>query len=250
MAPLGSQFSVGDKVFGLSDTFIRGEYGSYAEYLAVPEKFVARMPEGMRFDEAASLPLVSLTAMQALDVAQASPGLRILIHGGEGGVGLSAIQLAKNRRLKVSATASAETLELLMDRGADQVIDYKSTRFEDVCERPVDIVLDGVGGECESRSLQLLARTGHFISLLAKPDYFLVISGMLKSWLRLGPRYHVVSVKPSGIQTKAIADLWKEKRLKTHVQRVVPFDEVVEAHRIQESGHSHGKIVLRIAQEG
>lgn len=247
--PSNSRLSVGDKVFGLSDTYYRSDSGTYSEYIAVPERYVALMPEGLSFDEAAALPLVTLTAIQSIDKCNVPDRSRILIQGGSGGVGISAIQIAKSRDMMVSTTTSTRNVDFLEQIGADQVIDYTKSAFEEVCQKPVHIVLDGVGGNIETRSLSILDRNGHFVSLLAKPNPLQILKGKLRSWLRLGPRYHITLVQPSGEQVEMVANLWKSGQLKPNIHKVFSLDDVVQAHQLQEEGHVQGKLVLRIVPD-
>jgi NADPH:quinone reductase-like Zn-dependent oxidoreductase len=245
-APDGARYPIGTKVFGVTESYFKHQWGTYAEFAAVPQEHLAAVPEGLSMEEAASLPLVGLTALQALDVGNLIAGQHILVHAGSGGVGLSAIQIAKSRGLKVTTTTSAANVQFLKDLGADNVIDYKSVRFEEACERPVHLVIDCVGGDYEPRSMSLLERDGWFVSLLAKPSPAQIIFGKLRGMLRLGPHYHLMSVRPSGAQVDQLAKMWQEGKLKPILHRVFPIGEVVEAHVEQETGKCRGKIVLRV----
>src|SRR5438132_4996549 len=155
----------GDAIYGYP-TF----GGGWAEYDTVTEGEVAAKPASLSFTEAAAVPMGALTAWQALvDVAQLQPGQTILIHGGSGGVGSFAIQIAKARRARVIATASTANQDLLKQLGADVAVDYTKTKFEDVAN-DVDAVLDPVGKETLARSYGVVKKGGIVTSLVARPD--------------------------------------------------------------------------------
>src|SRR5438105_5331208 len=156
---------VGDTVYGYP-TF----GGGWAEYVTVKEWEVAPKPKSLNFAEAAAVPMGALTARQALvDTAQLHPGQTILVHGGSGGVGSFAVQIAKARGARVIATASTANQDLLKQLGADVAIDYTKTRFEDAA-KDVDSVLDPVGKETLARSYGVVKKGGIVMSLVARPD--------------------------------------------------------------------------------
>src|SRR2546430_142443 len=160
-----TRLKVGDAVYGYP-TF----GGGWADYVAVKEWEVAAKPKSLNFVEAAAVPMGTLTAWQALvDVAKLQPGQTILIHGGSGGVGRFAVQIAKARGARVIATAATANQDLLRQPGVDVAIDYTKTRFEDVT-KDVDAVLDPVGKETLARSYDLVKKGGVVMSLVARPD--------------------------------------------------------------------------------
>lgn len=250
-APEGSGFKPGDRVFALAESYKNTiAWGTYSQYIVIPTQHLAKIPEGHSFQDAAAMPLVFLTAWQALDTANLHTGQHIMIHAGSGGVGTAAIQLAKARGLKVTTTASAENADFLKDLGADHVIDYKSARFEATCERPVHAVIDTIGGDYETRSLGLLDRSGSFISLLAKPEPLKILLGKLRAWFRLGPHYYIMSVQPNGQQLGEVAKLWESGTVKLIIHATFALQEAAQAHRLQETGKCRGKVVLNVQDVG
>ncbi|GAB4813063.1 hypothetical protein N2152v2_000109 [Parachlorella kessleri] len=247
-----SRFRPGARVVGLSDGVNSFKaYGSYADYITMPEQTVAELPESISFEAAAALPAVALTALQALDPLGLRPGQRVLIHAGAGGVGSAAIQIAKARGLHVTTTCSTRNVEFVTkELGADVAIDYRKEAFEQVCkDDPFDCVLDLVGGDYEPRSLKLVKPGGTFVSFLAKMNILAIIKGLLLSALGLGPRYKVITAGPSGEQMRAVVALVQEGKLKPIVDRVLPLEQAREAHEYVEQGHVRGKVVLKVADE-
>jgi NADPH:quinone reductase-like Zn-dependent oxidoreductase len=232
-------FAVGDPVFAMLD-LKRG--GAYAEYAIVKVGEAARKPESISHVEAAALPLVALTAWQALfDTAQLASGQTVLIHGGSGGVGSVAVQLAKERGARVITTASAGNHDFVRSLGADVAVDYRSERFEDVA-KDVDVVLDTVGGATQERSLQVLKDGGVLVSLVG-----------LGQAARTPPRdirAVGILVHPDTAQLGAIAALVDRGQLKPEVSRVLALAAADEAHRQIETGHTRGKVVLQISAPG
>src|SRR6266513_4125523 len=162
-----TKFKSGDPVFAYVSL---DNSGGYAQYAVVTEREAAPKPKSLTYVEAAAVPIVAITAWQALiDTAKLSTGQTVLIHGGSGGVGTFAIQIAKVRRAKVIATASTANQDLLKQLGADVAIDYTKTKFEDVA-RDVDVVLDSVGEDTLARSYGVVKRGGFIVSLVARPE--------------------------------------------------------------------------------
>lgn len=165
---VGSQiknFKVGDAVYAKTD-----QNGSFAEYVTVKEASIALKPKNISMEQAASLPLVALTAWQALvELAQLKQGQKVLIHAGSGGVGTIAIQLAKQLGATVATTTSGKNISWVKELGADIIIDYKSTNFEDVLQ-DYDVVFDTQGGKTLEKSLTVLKRGGRVISISGPPD--------------------------------------------------------------------------------
>ncbi|EUJ29566.1 zinc-dependent alcohol dehydrogenase [Listeria cornellensis FSL F6-0969] len=163
-----TDWKVGDKVFARPETT---RFGTYAEYALIDAPLLAKIPDNVSFDEAASIPLAGLTAWQALfDHANLQAGEKVLIHAGAGGVGTLAIQLAKNAGAHVITTASEKNAAFLKELGADEVIDYKTTNFADVLT-DVDVVFDTMGGDIQKDSFKVLKeKTGRLISIVSEPD--------------------------------------------------------------------------------
>src|SRR5437870_1879921 len=167
IGPRVSQFKKGDEVYSLPDPT---RNGAYADYIVVRESELALKPKSLHHIRAAAVPLAALTAWQSLfDIAQLQPGQRVLIHGGSGGVGHFAVQLAKWKGAYVIARASRKNQEGLSTLGADEPIDYTRQRFEDVA-RNIDTVLDTIGGETQERSWSVLKKGGNLVSLVQPPS--------------------------------------------------------------------------------
>ena len=231
-----SRFKIGDEVYSVPDV---SRDGAYAEYVVVRESELALKPKSLHHVHAAAAPLAALTAWQALfDAGQLVSGQRILIHGGSGGVGHVAVQLAKWKGAHVFGTASTKNQELLRELGVDEPIDYTKQKFEDVA-RNVDLVLDLIGGETQERSWSVLKKGGVLLSLVQPPS--------VEKAKALGVRAAFVAGHPSGAQLAEIAKLIDSGELKLTIDRILPLSEVRRAHELSKSGHTHGKIVLRIS---
>jgi NADPH:quinone reductase-like Zn-dependent oxidoreductase len=227
--------TIGDSVFAMLD-LRRG--GGYAEYVIVKQTELAAKPARASHAEAASLPLVALTAWQALfETADLQPGQTVLIHAGAGGVGTSAVQLAKWRGARVIATASERNHEFLRSLGADVVIDYTTQRFEDLA-RDVDVVLDPIGGETQLRSLATLRDGGILVSLVG-------LAPQARSPAR-NVRTTAILVRPDAEQLARIAGLVDEGILRPIVSHRFSLSDVADAHRQSETGRTRGKIVLDV----
>jgi NADPH:quinone reductase-like Zn-dependent oxidoreductase len=228
------QFATGDEVFGM----VRfPEFGNaYADYVAAPASDLAKKPTNISFAEAAAAPLVTLTAWQALfDVAQLQAGQTLLVYAAAGGVGHVAVQLATWRGARVIGTASAHNADFLRGIGVDHVIDYTHERFEDAV-RAVDVMLDTQGDETQRRSFAVLKPGGMLVSIAETPDEALAQT--------YGVRTARIRVHPSGEQMAQIAQLLDRGNLRVEVARTFPLSEAAEAHRLSETGHTRGKIVL------
>ena len=231
-----TNLKAGDAVYGYP-TF----GGGWAEYIAVKQWEVAAKPKTLNFAEAAAVPMGALTAWQALvDTAQLQPGQTILIHGGSGGVGSFAVQIAKTRGARVIATASTANQDLLKQLGADVAIDYTKTKFEDVA-KDVDAVLDPVGKETLARSYAAVKKGGIIMSLVTRPDP--------AECAKRGIPAASISVHPDAEDLAKIARLIDTGKIRPVVTDVLPLSEAIAAERQAETHHTRGKIVLRIADE-
>ncbi|MFE3786366.1 NADP-dependent oxidoreductase [Streptomyces goshikiensis] len=231
-----TRFAVGDEVFSRVDPRVGG---AFAEYVAVDESLVAAKPSRLTFEEAASLPLVALTALQALtEQADVRSGTRVLIHGGAGGVGSAAVQIAKQIGAEVVATAGSGSVELVRELGADRVIDYRTEKFEEVVS-DVDVVLDTIGGETQERSFGALKSGGTLVSIVAVPD-----ADAKKARWNVEARSFFM--RPQGEQLAHLAGLVESGQLRPIVETVFPLDEASEALQKVERGGARGKTVISV----
>jgi NADPH:quinone reductase-like Zn-dependent oxidoreductase len=231
-----TKLKAGDAIYGYP-TF----GGGWAEYVTVSEGEVAAKPTSLSFTEAAAVPMGALTPWQALvDVAQLRAGQTILIHGGSGGVGSFAVQIAKARGARVIATASTANQDLLKQLGADVPIDYTKTRFEEIA-KDVDAVLDPVGKDTLARSYDVVKKGGIVMSLVARPDR--------AELEKRGIRGAAISVHPDAADLAEIARLIDAGKIKPIATHVLPLSEAIEAQQQAATHHTRGKVVLRIADE-
>jgi NADPH:quinone reductase-like Zn-dependent oxidoreductase len=229
----------GDEVFGMLD-YPRGA-GGYAEYVAVPSRNVVAKPAALDHIHAAALPVVGLTAWQALvETADVQPGQRVLVHAAAGGVGHVAVQIAKARGAYVIGTASAGKHAFVRGLGADEVIDYTTTDFAETL-RDVDVVLDTVGGEYGTRSLRTMRPGGVLVAIVfAQRDQVRALGQ------ELGIRVEHLTVEADHAGMKALADLVQRGLLRVEIDDVLPLEKAGEAHRRAEAGRTRGKVVLRV----
>jgi len=235
VGPNVSRFKKGDEVYSLPDHTRNGAYG---EYIVVRESEVALKPNALHHVRAAAMPLATLTAWQALfDTAQLQPRQRVLIHGAAGGVGHFAVQLAKWKSAHVIGTASARNHEMLYELGADELIDYTVLKFESIV-RDVDVVLDTIGGDTQERSWQVLKKGGALVSLVQQSSENKAKEHGVRG-IRLGAR-------ANGQELVEIAKIVDAGKLAPVIDRILPLSEARRAHELSQSGHTHGKIVLRV----
>ncbi len=230
----------GDAVFGLVNFFGAGR--AYAEYVAVPAHQLARKPAAVSYEVAAATTLAALTAWQALGQhGHVQPGSRVLIHGGAGGVGHFAIQLAKQLGAYVLTTASARNREFVLSLGADEHVDYATERF---WERTpdVDFVLDTVGGEVLAHSLAVV-RPGGTIITLPTPAIEPELSAQAAAQ-RVQLAFMMVASSGPGMQ--ALADLLARGAIRPHIAATFPFAAMAEAHAYQETARPVGKVVVTL----
>ena len=233
-----TKFKAGDPVFAYVS--LKGG-GGYAQYALATEHDTAAKPKSLTYVEAAAVPIVALTAWQALiDAAKLDAAQTVLIHGGSGGVGSFAIQIAKARGAKVIATASTANQDLLKQLGADVAIDYTTQKFEDVAKN-VDVVLDSVGKDTLVRSYGVVKKGGCIVSIVGDPD-----PAELE---KHGIHGASISVEPNSSELAEIAKLINEKKIKVIVSQTLPLSEALKAHEQVATGHTRGKIVLKVADE-
>ena len=230
-------FRPGDEVFGMM-SYPFG-LGTHADYVAASARFFAAKPRSVDHVQAGALPLVSLTAWQALvDNADLQSGQRVLIHAAAGGVGHIAVQIAKARGAYVIGTASAEKHGFLREVGADEVIDYRTDDFADRV-RDVDAVLDTIGGDTAMRSLHTLRKGGSLVSLIPVGS-----ADLFRQADQLGVRALRMLVDSSRSALETVSGLVDESALRATIAGTFPLTEAAEAHREGETNHTTGKLVL------
>ena len=235
VGPEVEELAAGDEVFGLVRFPQPGE--TYAEYATAPARELAPKPPALSHVEAAAVPLVALTAWQALfDAGRLEKDQTALVHAAAGGVGHLAVQLARWKGARVIGTASARNADFLRSLGAEP-LDYGAEPFEEAVSE-VDLVLDAIGGDVLERSFSVLRRGGVLVSIRGEPPSDLS--------QRHGVRAERVLVEPSGDQLRQIASLLEEGQVRPVVSEVLPLAEVGRAHQLSEEGHMRGKIVLRV----
>jgi NADPH:quinone reductase-like Zn-dependent oxidoreductase len=213
--------------------------GAHAEYVVVKALEGAAKPERIDHVHAAAVPLAGLTAWQGLfDHGGLSAGRRVLIHGGAGGVGHFAIQFAKARGAFVATTASGEDLDFVRELGADQAVDYKSERFEDVVEK-VDLVFDLVAGETQDRSWAVVKPGGVIVSTLSEPS-----QEKARAHRARGTNY---MAQPNAAQLAEIGRLIDAGKVRPHADATFRLEDVAAAEARLENGHVRGKVVLKAA---
>jgi NADPH:quinone reductase-like Zn-dependent oxidoreductase len=237
VGPDVTDLCVGDHVYGVTNPrFI----GAYAEYALASAAMIAPKPTSLNYIEAASVPVIAVTAWQGLfDQAHLTAGQTVLIHGAAGNVGAYAVQLARRAGIRTIATAAADDLSYVRELGADTVVDYQNQRFESVAQE-VDAVLDLVGGDTQTRSFQALRRGGKLISAVSQPDQELAnIHGV-------DATFFLVNVTTRHLTE--IAKLIDGGALRTRVGAVLPFADAREAHLMLEGIRRppKGKIVLAV----
>jgi NADPH:quinone reductase-like Zn-dependent oxidoreductase len=250
---------VGDEVYARPD---KDRIGAFAEFIALNERDAAIKPRGLTMEEAASIPLVGLTAWQALiERANLKKGQKVLIHAGSGGVGTFAIQLAKHLGATVATTTSAANADLVKSLGADIVIDYKKDDFEKIL-RDYDVVLNSLGKDTLEKSLRVLKPGGKLISISGPPDpdfardigssWIISLAMRLLSYRirRRSRRRHVgysfLFSLASGNQLREIASLIDSGIIRPVVDRVFPFESTKEAMAYVETGRAKGKVVVKV----
>ena len=234
-----SGFKNGDEVYGQA-SILGGGSGSFAEYITANTGSIARKPEKASHAEAAALPLAGVSAWQAIvEHIKLKKGQKILIHGGAGGIGSFAIQIAKHLGAYVATTVSADDVQFVKKLGADEIIDYKDQSFEELL-REYDAVFDTVGGETYKKSFKVLKKGGVVVSMLEQPN-----SELMKKY---GMRAVGQMTQVSGERLSKLAELVDRGVIKAYVDKTFSLDQAREALEYQQTKHPRGKIVLK-AQE-
>lgn len=231
-------WEVGTPVLG----FAR-QSGSYAEFAVVPVHSLARKPKALTFEQAAGIPIAGETAYRSLhEAGKLAPGQTVLIHGAAGGVGSAAVQIAKAHGARVVGTASAHNHEFLRSLGVDQVIDYRSQRFEDVV-RDVDLVLNTANAETNARSISVLRPGGVLVSIVGAPDASACAAARIRC---LRPDRETGASNADMLAR--IAELAEAGKFKVPVEQVYSMAEAGRAWERSREGHTRGKLVIRVSE--
>ncbi len=254
-----SKFKVGDEVYARPADY---RIGAFAELIAINEKDAAMKPRNLSMVEAASIPLVGLTAWQALiERTDLKKGQKVFIQAGSGGVGTFAIQLAKHLGATVATTTSADNVDLVKSLGADIIVDYKKEDFETIL-KDYDVVLNSQDTKTLEKSLKVLKSGGKVISISGPPDpdfgreikanWFLKIilkflsAGIRKKAKRLGVNYSFLFMRAHGEQLIRISKLIESGVIKPVIDKVFPFEQANEAMAYVETGRAKGKVVIKL----
>lgn len=231
---LVSRFKIGDLVFALVEI---GRNGAEAEYVVLKTDEAARVPTTISLEEAAAVPLASLTAwMMLFDKANLQPGQRILIHAASGGVGSFAVQLAKIAGAYVAGTTSEKNIDYVKSLGADQVINYKTDDFASRLKN-YDVVLDTIGGETQKRSFQVLKKRGILVTTV-KPE-----ADIAREY---DVRFASGMVMPNGARLQEIGGLIDEGKLRVNIEREFTLKEVRDAQEYSRAGKVRGKLIVKV----
>ncbi|MBI2019879.1 NADP-dependent oxidoreductase [Candidatus Daviesbacteria bacterium] len=234
-----TKFKIGDEVYGQA-IVLNGGSGSLAEFLVSNEDNSAIKPKNASHIEAASLPLVGASAIQALEEhINLQKGQKILIHGGAGGIGSIAIQLAKSKGAYVATTVRGDDIEFVKKLGADEVVDYKKEKFEEKLSG-YDGVYDTVGGDTTDRSFKVLKKGGVLVSMLGEPN-----QDLAKEY---GVKVVGQSTQTNSKNLSRLAQLVDSGVIKPQVDKVFPLDQTRQAFEYMETGHPKGKVVISIKE--
>ncbi|MFB9864562.1 NADP-dependent oxidoreductase [Rufibacter immobilis] len=231
------RFNVGDEVYAYARRPLV-QYGTFAEYIALPESYLARKPQNLSFEETAGIPLVGLTAYQSLfDAGNLQAGQTVLILGASGGIGTLGIQLAKNCGATVIGVASQKNHDFMQELGADYTIDYNGQDVGEavkaIAPDRVDLIFDAASGETLNQSLKALKPDGKLVSILNQGQD-----------LDKNLNFQYVFVEPNSAELDILRDLAEAGKLKVHVSQTYPLDRAAEAMRQIETHHTKGKMVI------
>ena len=233
------EFIKRDKVYGQA-IVLNGGSGTLAQFVAANVGNTARQPKQISFIEAASLPLAGASALQALeDLIKLKAGQKILIHGGAGGIGSLAVQIAKNLGAYVAATVGVKDFEYVKKLGADMVIDFRKEKFEEIL-KDYDAVFDTAGGEITNRSFRVLKSGGVLVSMITSPDQ------------ELAKKYNVTALiimtNTDTQKLNHLAELVDAGKVKPQVDKVFPIAQIMDAFKHLSEGHPRGKVVIKIKE--
>jgi NADPH:quinone reductase-like Zn-dependent oxidoreductase len=233
-----TEWKIGEPVLG----FAR-QSGSYAEFAVVPVSSLARKPKSLTFEQAAGIPIAAETAYRALhEAGKLAAGQTVLIHGAAGGVGSAAVQIAKARGARVVGTASPNNHDFLRSLGVDQVIDYRSQKFEDVV-RDVDLVLNTANAETNARSVGVLRAGGTLVSIVGAPDAAACAVAKIRC---LRPDRE--SGASNAEMLARVAELAEAGKFTVHVEQAYAMADAAKAWEKSREGHTRGKLVIRVSE--
>lgn len=232
-----ANFSIGDEVFGQAG-ILNGGSGSFAQVASASPSKIAPKPKILDHTQAASLPLAAVSAIQAVEEhINLQKGQKILIHGGAGGIGSIAIQIAKAKGAYVATTISADDTEFVKSLGADEVVDFKSESFEEKLTG-FDAVFDTVGGETQGKSFKVLKKGGIIVSMVGQPDLELAKSKDINA---IGQMSDITPERLS-----RLTELVESQKVKPQIDKIFSLDEAREAFEHLEKGHPRGKVVFKV----
>lgn len=250
-------FKVGDRVFSRLPL---NSIGAFAEYVAVDAQAIAKVPDYLSDEEAAGVPLTSLTIMQALELMKTKPGETIFISGGTGSVGAMAIPIAKAQDLTVITNGSIDSKDRVLELGADKFIDYKTEDYATVLSN-IDYVLDTLGGDETEKQMSIMKKGGHLVSLRGMPNGSFAKRMNMPFWKQLlfsmaghsfdkmaaryGVQYDFIFVQSNGSQLQQVANLFSKLKIKPSVDTVFEFEKINEALDKVANGRSKGKTVIK-----
>jgi NADPH:quinone reductase-like Zn-dependent oxidoreductase len=221
------------------DAVLGETWGSFAEFAVVSLKDLVPKPRSLDFVTAASLPMPALTAWQmVVDTAKAHRDMKLLIHGASGGVGSFAVQFAKWKGAEVIATASRPSFVYLRSIGCDEIVDYKTERFEETA-RDIDVVIDPLGGEIQNRSWGVLKKGGMLINLIGEVDEMTA--------RKCGVRAVAFEMRYDTEDLREIAELVEKGLIRPHIAQVLSLDEARKALDMNQCNQSHGKLILKVS---
>ncbi|MFT6935461.1 MAG: NADPH:quinone reductase-like Zn-dependent oxidoreductase [Maribacter sp.] len=247
-------FEVGDAVYARVP---ENQMGTVAEYVAVDSTVVSKKPENISFEEAAGLPLIGLTSIQALERVGLKEGDRVLIHAGSGGVGSFAIQYAKTKGAYVYTTTSTKNVDWVKALGADRVIDYKEEDYKTIVS-DLDIVFDTLGGDYTTEAFQVIKEGGKVTSIASVPDEETAAMMGIKGYQlpekfsklinQKSANYKLTWMQPNGAQLDAIASMVKNGKIKPVIDKVYPFKEGIQAYIYLATGRAKGKVIINLPE--
>ncbi|CAK0787537.1 hypothetical protein CVIRNUC_010757 [Coccomyxa viridis] len=244
------EFKKGDRVIALTFGYHWDyqEYGSYADFTASKKEWLAKVTDKFPLETGGGVPLVSLTAMQALQSGGApKPGARVLIQGGSGGVGHFALQLAKvHFKAYVVATGGPKNQELMQELGADETVDYTKEDFaQKYKDQPFDVIVDPIGGEVENKSYTVLAPGGTYAHIYNEKTNPKNAEEAKAKWTE-GRKYTLTLVQPNGAQLEIIAGYMEQGKVRLLVEKEYTLEQIRDAQVHAEKGHVRGKVVVKV----